>query len=169
MDESLEGTRVRLDPVTVVTAPDASGMWTVSDATGTATIFGVDEDDPSENEDADGPTPGDVYRVYGALRQIGEDYIIDLSDIDTLSLVVGVADEVQPEWSVSPNPAAGWTRVSGIAGPCDWVLFDTMGRPVRAGRAMDSFILPLDGLATGRYALTVDGGQGPQRKSLVVR
>jgi len=169
MDESLEGTRVRLDPVTVVTAPDASGMWTVSDATGTAMVLGVDEDDPSENEDADGPTPGDVYRVYGALRQIGEDYIIDLSDIDTLSLVVGVADDMQPEWSLSPNPAARWTRVSGIAGPCNWVLYDTMGRPVRAGRAMDSFNLPLDGLATGRYALTVDGGQGPQRKSLVVR
>ena len=50
-DESLEGTRVRFQNVVVASAPDEDGVWTISDATGTATIVGVDTYDPSMNED----------------------------------------------------------------------------------------------------------------------
>lgn len=103
MDESLEGTRARLDPVTVVSAPDGD-VWTVSDATGTLTVYGLDTDDPGMNEDGDGPTPGDVYRIYGAVRQIGEEYVLDLSDIDTLSLVTGVEEQFGMALQLTPNP-----------------------------------------------------------------
>lgn len=49
------------------------------------TIVGVDVDDVVGDEDAHGPTPGDVHRVYGAVRQIGDARVLDLNDIDTLS------------------------------------------------------------------------------------
>lgn len=168
-DESLEGTRVRLDPVTVETAPDADGVWTVSDATGTATILGVDNDDPSGNEDADGPTPGDVYRVYGALRQIGEEYVIDLGDIDTLSLVVGVPDQAPVVWSIAPNPAQGSTRISGLPGVFQWVLTDALGRPQKAGKTEGECVLNLDGVASGRYTLYISGAFGKVHRALVVQ
>lgn len=167
-DESLEGTRVRLDPVTVETAPDAEGMWTVSDATGTATVLGVDTDDPSGNEDADGPTPGDVYRVYGALRQIGEAYVIDLGDIDTLSLVVGVPDLAPVDWNIAPNPAQGSARVAGLPGPFQWVVTDVLGRPQRAGKSQGECVMPLDGLAAGRYTVHVTGSFGKAHRTLLV-
>ena len=123
MDESLEGTRARLDPVTVMTAPDG-GVWTASDATGTVTIIGVDVDDPSNNEDADGPTPGDVYRVYGAVRQIGDDYVLDLGDIDTLSLVVGIQERPRYDLQLMPNPASDAVRIGGVDQPCVWSLLE---------------------------------------------
>jgi hypothetical protein len=168
-DESLEGTRVRLDPVTVETAPDMNGMWTVSDATGTATVLGVDTDDPSGNEDVDGPTPGDVYRVYGALRQIGEEYVIDLGDIDTLSLVVDVPDLAPVEWSIAPNPAQDFTRISGLQGVFQWVLTDALGRPQKAGKTEGECVLTLDGISSGRYTLHVSGAFGKARRTLIVQ
>ena len=54
-DESLGGTRVRQEAVTVETVPDADGVWTVTDATGTVTPIGMDTSDPHMNEDPDGP------------------------------------------------------------------------------------------------------------------
>lgn len=168
MDESLEGTRARLDPVTVMTAPDENGIWTVSDATGTATIIGVDTDDPGNNEDADGPTPGDVYRVYGAVRQIGEDYVLDLGDIDTLSLVVGLMEMPEVEVTLAPNPAGQKTRIRGLQSSCQWQLIDAMGRPVRSGLAQGDFDLSLEGVAPGRYVFQADGVKERVRLPLVI-
>ncbi|MCH1576269.1 MAG: T9SS type A sorting domain-containing protein [Flavobacteriales bacterium] len=167
MDESLEGTRARLDPVTVMTAPE-DGVWTVSDATGTLKVYGVDTDDPGLNEDADGPTPGDVYRIYGAVRQIGEEYVLDLSDIDTLSLAVGVGERKGLEVLLMPNPARDAVRISGLDQPGVWDVYDAMGRTVRTGQTSGAFTLSLEGLLPGRYTvqLSVDGES--IRKPLVV-
>ena len=60
----------------------------------------------------DGPTPGDVYRIYGAVGQIGEDYVLDLSDIDTLSLVTGVEEQLDMALELTPNPAHHDVRIS---------------------------------------------------------
>ena len=119
-DESLEGTRVRFEAVTVETAPDADGVWTVSDETGTATLIGVDTDAPSMNEDPDGPTPGDVYHIYGALRQIGEGYVLDCGDIDAVALVVGLEERLAARLKVFPVPAMDGVTVSGLTGGNTW-------------------------------------------------
>lgn len=155
-DESLEGTRVRFEAVTVETAPDADGVWTVSDETGTATLIGVDTYDPSMNEDPDGPTPGDVYHIYGALRQIGEGYVLDCGDIDTISLVVGLEEQLALRLDVFPVPATEGVTVSGLSGAYDWSLVNALGQSVAMGTANGTTRLPLVGLKAGRYVLCVE-------------
>ena len=101
-DEQYEGTRIRLENATVLTAPDADGYWTVAMDDGEVTCWGVDTYDPSGNEDPDGPTPGDVYLIYGASHQAGDEYVLHVGDIDVVSL--GVASTASQPWSVYPNP-----------------------------------------------------------------
>ena len=167
MDESLEGTRVRLDPVTVMSAPEG-GVWTASDATGTVTIIGLDTDDPSNNEDPDGPTPGDVYRVYGSVRQIGAEYVVDLSDIDTLSLVVGLQEEMAAALSVHPVPTSDVLHVQGWNGAQQWQLIDAMGRTLQSGNAGGAFDLDLTSTPKGRYFLSISQGEVTIRKPVIV-
>jgi hypothetical protein len=167
-DESLEGTRVRFQNVVVASAPDEDGVWTISDATGTATIMGVDTYDPSMNEDPDGPTPGDVYNVYGALRQIGEGYVLDCGDIDTVSLVVGLEERLAAQLAVFPVPATEGVTVSGLAGAYGWTLVNALGQTVATGMANGTTRLPLVGLKAGRYVLCVEQeGQRIRRPVLI--
>ena len=167
-DEKFEGTRVRLQSVTVETEPDAEGVWTVSDASGTATILGVDTNDPSMNEDPDGPTVGDVYSVYGALRQIGEEYVIDCGDIDTIALVVGQEERFAEQLRVFPIPAADALTVQGVAGDFTWSLTNALGQTVLHGDGNGTAHLSLAGLKVGRYLLNVEQeGQHTRRPVLV--
>jgi hypothetical protein len=101
-DEQYEGTRIRLENATVVTAPDAEGYWTVALEDGEVTCWGVDTFDPSGNEDPDGPTPGDVYLIYGASHQMAEEYVLHVGDIDVVAL--STVDEFEPQWLIFPNP-----------------------------------------------------------------
>lgn len=103
-DEQYEGTRVRIDGAEVVTEPDENGVWVVADATGELTCWGVDTDDPSNNEDPDGPSVGDIYQVYGALRQVGEEYVLMVGDIDVIYLSVEDPAMGQ-DLRCYPNPA----------------------------------------------------------------
>ncbi len=167
-DESLEGTRVRLEAVTVETEPDADGVWTVSDATGTATLIGVDTYDPSMNEDPDGPTVGDVYHVYGALRQMGEGYILDCGDIDTIALVVGLEERLASQLQVFPIPASDGVTVDGVNGAFEWTLVNALGQTIQRGAGHGTARLSLDGLKAGRYVLSVEqDGQRIRRPILV--
>ena len=101
-EEQHEGTRIRLENATVLTAPDADGYWNVALDDGEVTCWGIDTYDPSGNEDPDGPTPGDVYLIYGASHQAGDAHVCHVGDIDVVSLGVASADP-QP-WRVYPNP-----------------------------------------------------------------
>lgn len=153
-DESLEGTRVRFEDVTVVSAPDEYGYWTVSDDTGETAVFGVDTDDAGNNEDADGPTAGDRYRVYGALRQVGETYQLDVGDIDTLALAVGVAEAFPAQrWTVFPNPGVDWISFgeNGVRGT--WEVFDLLGRKVASGDMIGLMRLDVTGWQRGSLVL----------------
>ena len=167
-DESLEGTRVRFQNVVVASAPDEDGVWTISDATGTATIVGVDTYDPSMNEDPDGPTPGDVYNVYGALRQIGEGYVLDCGDIDTVSLVVGLEEQLATQMEVYPIPASDALTVDGLAGTFDWTLTDVLGQTVATGTGNGTTRLPLVGLKAGRYVLSVEQDGQRMRRAVLI-
>ena len=167
-DESLEGTRVRLEAVTVATEPDADGVWTVTDATGTATLIGVDTYDPSGNEDPDGPTVGDVYHVYGALRQIGEAYILDCGDIDTIALVVDVEERLERQVQVFPVPSRGSVTVEGLEGVYGWSVVNALGQEIARGAGDGTTRLPLEGLKAGRYVLTVEQEGQRIRKPILV-
>lgn len=167
-DESFEGTRVRLEGVTVVGEPDGEGLWTVSDATGAVTILGVDMDDPSMNEDPDGPTAGDVYNVFGALRQIGEGYVIDCGDIDTVALVVGVEERLANQLQVFPVPATEAFTIQGVHGDFKWSLINAVGQVVQHGTGKGTAHLSITGLKAGRYLLDVEQeGQHMRRPVLV--
>lgn len=168
MDESLEGTRARLGPVTVMTAPEGD-VWSVSDATGTLTIVGVDVDDVVGDEDADGPTPGDVYRVYGAVRQIGDAYVLDLNDIDTLSLVTNVEESLGSDpLKVHPNPTTGSLRVSGLEGSFEWELLDINGRRVQQGRAAGTSRIQLNAAPNGTYIFCARQAGSVARQAVVL-
>lgn len=106
-DEQYEGTRVRVDNATVLTTPDSEGYWTVSVEGGEVLCWGIDTYDPSGNEDPDGPTPGDVYQIYGASQQQGDVYVLHVGDIDVVSL--GTSDAVVASvnsWTLFPNPTS---------------------------------------------------------------
>ena len=104
-DEQYEGTRVRIDNATIITSPDADGYWTVSDGAGEVKCWGIDADDPANNEDPDGPTPGDVYQIYGAMHQIGDEYVLHVGDIDVLSLSLNEQTK-RAAFRMYPNPAS---------------------------------------------------------------
>ena len=81
-DEQYEGTRIRLENATVLTEP-------VQKATGPypcpMTCWESIRTTPSGNEDPDGPTPGDVYQIYGASHQNGDAYVLHVGDIDGIA------------------------------------------------------------------------------------
>jgi hypothetical protein len=74
----------------------------------------VDTYDPSGNEDPDGPTPGDVYLIYGASHQKGDMYVLHVGDIDVVSL--GVSVQPTTEWLIYPNPVKETLYVSVCSG-----------------------------------------------------
>jgi hypothetical protein len=134
-DEQYEGTRIRLENATVLTAPDADGYWTVAMDDGEVTCWGVDTYDPSGNEDPDGPTPGDVYLIYGASHQAGDEYVLHVGDIDVVSL--GVADQANRGWRAYPNPATDVVvldaHLGAISGPDFCIrIFNSSGQMVMA-------------------------------------
>ena len=104
-DEQYEGTRVRMDNATILTSPDEDGYWTVSDGAGEVKCWGIDADDPANNEDPDGPSPGDVYQIYGAMHQIGDEYVLHVGDIDVLSLSLNERTD-RTDFRMYTNPAA---------------------------------------------------------------
>lgn len=156
-DEQYEGTRIRLENATVLTAPDADGYWTVALDDGEVTCWGVDTDDPSGNEDPDGPTPGDVYLIYGASHQAGDAYVLHVGDIDVVSL--GVASTVSQPWSVYPNPVQSvltWDASAAAALPALVCIgiWNTEGQLVhRECVSRDQAQITLEHLDPGIYVL----------------
>lgn len=158
-DEQYEGTRIRLENATVITAPDVDGYWTVAMEDGEVTCWGVDTFDPSGNEDPDGPSPGDVYLIYGASHQVGDEYVLHVGDIDVVNL--SAADEYKVEWAVFPNPVRDMMhfKVSHRNGEGMGVfirIFNLMGRMVLEV-PLAGFGVPLDvsSLSPGVYTLSL--------------
>lgn len=116
-DEQYEGTRIRLENATVLTAPDADGYWTVAMDDGEVTCWGIDTYDPSNNEDPDGPTPGDVYLIYGASHQAGDEYVLHVGDIDVVTLGTADLEASEDAWVVYPNPV---TRILMVDAQADY-------------------------------------------------
>ena len=172
-DESLEGTRVRLPEVTVLSVPDGQGYWSVADATGSTVLFGVDTDDPGMSEDPDGPTPGDVYKVYGALRQVPGGYQVDVGDIDTLALVSGI-ELIEPEafrFQLYPNPASLQATIDGGSAPYTWHLLDSQGLLLREGRATEPTRIDLSAFPVGTYTVVTaraDQNTKPESQQLLI-
>ena len=129
-DEQYEGTRVRIDAATILTAPDAEGFWTVTDGTAELVCWGVDTSDAGNNEDPDGPTPGDMYQIYGALHQLPGGHVLHVGDIDVLALSVEAPEEVRVH--VFPNPASNWVA---------WSFPDSQPRQIRLSDSQGRVVL----------------------------
>jgi hypothetical protein len=158
-DEQYEGTRIRLENATVLTAPDMDGYWTVAMPDGEVTCWGVDTDDPSGNEDPDGPTPGDVYLIYGASHQNGDAYVLHVGDIDVVSL--GLSEHLTSQWSSYPNPVTDVLTIEAGAGVADGTpfsirIFNSSGRLVMESASMhQSMRVDVESLPTGMYTVHV--------------
>ena len=158
-DEQYEGTRIRLENATVLTEPDADGYWTVAMPDGEVTCWGVDTYDPSGNEDPDGPTPGDVYLIYGASHQNGDTYILHVGDIDVVSLGVSVQPKI--EWLIYPNPVYETLNVSVSSGQLVGVefcirIFNSAGSLVMERASIfQSMRLDVGSLPSGVYTVRV--------------
>ena len=166
-DEQYEGTRVRIDNATVVSEPDADGVWTINDGTGDVTCWGVDTYDPSGNEDPDGPTVGDVYQIYGAHRQAGDQHVMMVGDIDVIYLYV---DELnRSAIDVFPIPAQDeFTVQSGTTEPLTSIrLYNALGQEVTLApwSTAPSVTLDVQALTPGRYTLVTNLGS----QSVLVR
>ena len=154
-DEQYEGTRVRIDAATILTAPDAEGFWTVTDGTAELVCWGVDTSDAGNNEDPDGPTPGDMYQIYGALHELPGGHVLHVGDIDVLALSVGALEEVRVR--VFPNPASNWVAWNfPDSEPRQIRLSDAQGRVVFETVAQSSFFeLDVSTFRRGSYSWAV--------------
>ena len=158
-DEQYEGTRIRLENATVLTEPDADGYWTVAMPDGEVTCWGVDTYDPSGNEDPDGPTPGDVYLIYGASHQNGDTYVLHVGDIDVVSL--GVSEQPVSLWSAYPNPVADVLTIEAGAGIAEDMpfcirIFNSTGSLVMEHTSMQQPMrLEVKSLPSGVYTVRV--------------
>ncbi len=132
-DEQYEGTRVRMEQVTVVNGPDANWVWSVTDGVTETICVGVDTDDPTGTEDPDGPTPGDVYKVYGTSLEVDGTYVLHISDIDVISLST---ENLQgpAALSFSPNPVVDFVTIAGDWAGTTWAALDAQGRLIDSGR-----------------------------------
>ena len=132
-DEQYEGTRIRLEQATVLSAPDANGIWTVTDGVEEITCVGVDLDDPMGNEDPDGPSPGDVYQITGASLESNGLHVMHVGDIDVISL--GIGEEFGfDRLSLSPNPALDVVKIQGaFPAGTPWRAIDLQGRELGSG------------------------------------
>jgi hypothetical protein len=113
-DEQYEGTRVRVDNATILSAPDVDGYWIVTDGTAEITCWGLDTYNPSDNDDEDGPSPGDVYQIYGSMHQAGDEYVLHVGDIDVLSLSLD-EEYLTTVYSLYPNPASNSIVIDGVS------------------------------------------------------
>lgn len=159
-DEQYEGTRIRLENATVLTAPDVDGYWTVEMEDGEVTCWGVDNYDPSGNEDPDGPSPGDVYLIYGASHQAGDEYVLHVGDIDVVTL--SEVAEYKVEWAVFPNPVGDMMHFkvsnrSEVGMDVFIRIFNLMGRMVLEV-PLAGIEVPLDvsALSPGAYTLELE-------------
>ena len=156
-DERYEGTRIRLENATVLTAPDADGYWTVAMDDGEVTCWGIDTYDPSNNEDPDGPTPGDVYLIYGASHQAGDEYVLHVGDIDVVTLGTADLEAIEDAWVVYPNPAVDVIRLinSAHAGTeSGWAeVVDLQGRTVFSQPGAATQPIDVSALPVGMYTL----------------
>jgi len=156
-EEQYEGTRIRLENATVLTEPDVDGYWTVAMPDGQVTCWGVDTFDPSGNEDPNGPTPGDVYLIYGASHQNGDAYVLHVGDIDVVSL--GVSERPMSPWSTYPNPVEDVLTIEagvGVAADTPFCIriFNSSGSLVLESASMrESMRLDVQSLPTGVYTL----------------
>ncbi len=152
-DEQYEGTRVRVDNATVISAPDSEGYWTVALEDGEVICWGIDTDDPGGNEDEDGPTPGDVYQVYGASHQNGDAYVLHVGDIDVLSL--GVAHLKSTDWTLAPNPVQDRLVVSASqhspGARALLQIMDARGRQVMNVPGFSGEVIDVSNLKPGVY------------------
>jgi hypothetical protein len=158
-DEQWEGTRVRMEQVTVVEGPNANWTWTVTDGVNEVICVGVDTSDVLGNEDPDGPSPGDVYKIYGTSLDVDGVYVIHISDIDVISLSVESMSET-PRLAVAPNPAANVVRAlsweaswSGL----EWFATDATGRLVERGIWQTGASLDVSSWPRGLVTLHTEG------------
>ena len=166
-DEQYEGTRIRLENATVLTEPDADGYWAVSMPDGEVTCWGVDTYDPSGNEDPDGPTPGDVYQIYGASHQNGDAYVLHVGDIDVVSL--GVVEQAVLPWLVYPSPVTDALTIQAGAGVSDAAtfcihIFNYSGQLVLEERAAHWMtLLDVETLPSGFYNVQISEEMGHKK------
>ena len=143
----------------MLTEPDVDGYWTVAMPDGEVTCWGVDTFDPSGNEDPDGPTPGDVYMIYGASHQNGDAYVLHVGDIDVVSL--GVSEQPASLWSAYPNPVADVLTIEAGAGvaadmPLCIRIFNSTGSLVLERVSMRQPIrVDVNSLPNGVYTMRV--------------
>lgn len=158
--EALEGGRVRVYSGTVAVSPDENDEWTLSDGTGEIQCIGLD-DEVDFNV-------GDVYDVYGALREFNGTYKIQVSDVDLVS--VGITESESPMLIVGPIPMSTQTTVRSNSVMDYYRLYSITGEEVQNGPIRNtSFELERNGLTSGSYVLKVWGGDEVSVTQVVVQ
>lgn len=157
--EALEGTRVRLMGFEVVTPADGDTEWIVTDGIDMVTCIGVDDE-------AD-PFPGDVYDIFGAIREVNGVYKVHVGDIDVVSL--GLGEEVKKTFSISPNPMTTSSLIQGESRIKFYEVYSSNGKLVRSGKiGNQSFTLSKEDLAPGQYTLRISSENGLDSSPLIV-
>lgn len=158
-NEALEGTRVRLIGFTVVTAPNAEEEWNVTDGIAEITCIGIDDEAY--------PFPGDVYDIYGAIREESAVYKVHVGDIDVVSLSVESQEETQ--LSISPNPLTDVSKVESAYVINRYEIYNSAGQLVRSDRVgAQVFSLEKANLAVGQYTLRIIGASDQASSTLIV-
>lgn len=145
-DESLEGTRVRLVSMTVSSTANDQDEWNVTDVSGEVTIIGIDDEAI--------PAIGDVYDVYGSVREFNGIYKVEVSDIDVISL--GVEDIEESQFNAFPNPVEDYSMVTSEEFIQSFEIRDLSGKLLLSNEVRaHSFAIERSNFANGAYVLSV--------------
>jgi len=87
-----------------------------------------------------------------------------ISELDPVNVQSFTLTEPQ----ISPNPSAGEFTLSSTSCPCDWQLFDQLGRQVDLGRLWSSSETIVTSVPDGSYILEVLMPLGVSRTSIVI-
>lgn len=159
-DESLEGTRVRAYSAEVLTAPNGNDEWDIQTPNGVITCVGIDDEAY--------PFPGDVYDVYGALREFDSGYKIHVGDIDVISL--SIAEEAATPFTIAPNPLTTSSMINAGEMIQAYRIVDMNGRVISNNSVNTaSFQLNKGELASGIYMLDIATKSGTSSSRLVVQ
>jgi hypothetical protein len=158
-NEALEGTRVRLMSMTVVTAADGNDEWTITDGFDEVICIGIDDE-------AD-PFPGDVYDVYGPIVEVNGVYKVQIADIDVISLST---EDIEVAVTMSPNPMTESMQITLPVVADSYQLFDASGRIVGTDfPKMSTFEILRSNLPAGSYVLRISAGGELINRTITVR
>lgn len=166
---------VEQDPV----LPQAAFSWTSDgpqvtfvNASSNATTSAWDFGDGGTSADADPIHMYGAPGIYDVVLTATSGICTDTALVQVLLLTTGTAEHpAEAELAVFPNPSAGQVRLRSAVPVLGIQLVDVTGRMVNipmAGTSSSDLVMDVNGVAPGRYTLSINTASGKMVRKLVI-